>query len=98
MMTIGTKIVWLQTSLEDTTKQIIAEGTITRIGWDTYYVDHHHKAEGQIYAAYCLPDTEKSRRTLQNFIDEAARHKQADNDNSAVLYQLRNEYIRTGQL
>lgn len=96
-MKLGTKIIWLRTAASLSGKEI-AEGTITRVGKDTYYVDNAHKWEDQIYAAYVLPDSDKARRTLQNFIDEEARHNLEDKANMACLYQLRNELIRKGEL
>lgn len=98
MMAVGTKIVWTRHDNDDVTKMIIARGTITRVGRDTYYVDNHHKAEDQIYAAFCLPETEESLALLQDMVDEQARHKAFEQANMARMYQLRNKYVREGKL
>lgn len=98
MMAVGTKIVWQRHANDDVTKRVIVRGTITRVGRDTYYVDNCHKPEDQVYAAYCLPETDESVAVLQAFVDEEARHQAAERELMGRLYELRNKYVREGKL
>lgn len=98
MMAVGTKIVWSRHDNEDVTKMVIVRGTITKVGRDTYYVDNHHKAEDQIYAAFCLPETDESVALLQDMVDEQARHKAYEQTNLKRFFELRNKYVREGKL
>jgi hypothetical protein len=96
MMTIGTKIIWRGT--KDTLLPCIREGTITKVGKDTYYVDNQHKVEDQIYAAYCFPDTQETQQYLHKAIVREAENKQWEKEYMAGLYQLRNRLINEGKL
>lgn len=98
MMPIGTKIIWLQTSVEDSSLRIVAEGTITKVGKETYWVDNKHKAEDQVYQAFCLPDREDTRAWCESQIEVTARHKRENDAIAIAFYKLRNKLINEGAL
>lgn len=98
MMTVGTKIIWIGNNNKDITISEIKEGTITKVGRDTYYVDNYHKAEDQIYAAYCFPDLEETRQLLGSSIQNTLEQKQWGKNYMKSLYTLRNKLITEGKL
>lgn len=96
MMKIGTAIVWHGSTNNNI--PCIRGGTITKVGRETYWIDNQHKAEDQIYAAYCFPDTPEVRTHLQSLIDHREEEKAWNNDYMGKTYELRNKFIREGKL
>jgi hypothetical protein len=99
MMKLNTKVIWLASSLIDNMQQTIHEGVITKIGFTsgstaTIYVNHAHKAEDQLYAAFIWPDLPETRILLEDILALAAKHKAESGAMLSRQYELLNELTR----
>lgn len=92
---VGTKVIF-QGNHNDTLVPMIKEGTITKVGRDTVWLDHAHKAEDQVYAAFLYPDNPDCRHFLQSGIDLQKKIKQMQDEWMAYTYQFNNDLVRKG--
>ena len=99
-MKLGTAIIWSNLRCEGSKEiQIIDSGTITKIGGTgTYYTNGNHRAEDQIYAAYCYPDTPECRAHLQTLIDHEAAEYRWNIDYRTATFKLRNKLTLAKEL
>ena len=101
MMKLNTKVIWLAASPADNMQQVIHSGVITRIGSTsgstaTVYVNHAHKAEDQLYAAFIWPDIPECRTLLEDILALAAKHKAESGAMLSRQYEMLNELTRKG--
>lgn len=92
---INTRVVF-QGSHNSTLVPMIKEGVITRVGTRSVWLDHNHKPEDQVYAAFLYPDTPECREFLQAGIDLRTKIKKMEDEFMAYTYQFNNELIRKG--
>ena len=95
MFALNTSIIWLGNNNE-TFQSEIKTGVVTKIGRDTIWVNHQHKAEDQIYAAFCYPDIVMCREYLNRIIEIKARHKKEEDELMKETFKLNNELVKLG--
>lgn len=96
MFKIGQKVIWTNIHHDNPSLLVICEGTVTKVGKDTMWLDHKHKAEDQLYASFAYPDTPESRAHLQGLVDHKAAMYEWDKNYMVRTFQLNNKYIREG--
>lgn len=94
MLKIGAKVIWMNSA--EAGKKVISEGTVTKTGRDTIWVDHQHKPEDCLYAAFAFPDNEVCRKLLEDTIEMGYRHDKESKDMLTRQIQTANEMVRQG--
>lgn len=91
------KVIWIANDpdLHPMRKRIM-EGTVSRLGRDTVYVNGHHKAEDQLYAAFVWPDLPGPRKLCEDILDMEARHKAEGEDMLKRTLEMNNLCVREG--
>ena len=94
MFKIGQQVIWMNTT--EAGKTVISEGTVTKTGRDTIWVNGQHKPEDCLYAAFAFPDNEVCRKLLEDTIEMGERHDKESKDMLTRQIQTANEMVRQG--
>ena len=95
MFKLGVKVIW-SGNHNTTLVPLIKEGTITRVGKETVWLDHQHKAEDQVYASFLWPDTPECRAFLEESLAKRKEYKAWEDDYMKRTFELNNKLIREG--
>lgn len=91
---IGAKVIWIEQ--RDNGDSYIVEGTVTKLGKDTVYVDNKHKSEDQRYAAFMWPALAGPKKLLEDTVEMKLRHKKESEEMYIRSIEMNNMCVRNG--